>query len=214
LVRPYSEHPFATVGHLTPDEVRLSFATASPVTDDEWREGAKLWMQYASPSPLAFDAARRRGSAAFPELLTSAELHGAWFPRHKDGRLRLSELDEVLLGATSDSWNTTTNIIEGLPDNRIDQLMSTFDAYFVVERLRMWATHGVLKRKILTARNPYEQDRFRTTDRARALLDHGLERVGDAPPMYVGGCRVNDPASAWIRIESDSRWRLAAQSVP
>jgi hypothetical protein len=213
LARPHSDHSFATVGHLTPDEARIALAAATPITDDEWREGAQLWIKYASPSPLAFDEARRRGSSAFPELTSSAELHGAWFPRLKDGRLRLSELDEILLGSVSDSWRTATSIIGTLAEDRVEQLVLAFDAYFPVERLRAWATHGVLEREVLTADNPFEQARFRATDRARALLHHGLERVGDAPPMYVGGCRVNDPASPWVRIEADVGWRLAAQGA-
>jgi hypothetical protein len=211
LARPYSDHPFATVGHLPPETAHIALAAASPITDDEWREGSELWLQYASPSPLAFDEARRRGSSVFPELTSSADLHGAWFPRIKNGRLQLSELDEVLLGSFDDSWRTA---FQKLPEHRVEQLVSPFDAYFSVERLRAWATHGVLERESVTDDNPFEQDRFRTTDRARALLSRGLEGVADAPPMHVGGCRVNDPSSPWVRIEADSGWRLAAQGGP
>lgn len=89
--------------------------------------------------------------------------------------------------------------------------MWAFDAYFVVARLRAWATCGVLEREVLADRIPIPNERFRATDRARALLDHGLEGVGDAPPMYVGGCRVNDPSSPWVRIATDAGWRLALQ---
>ncbi len=210
LARPHSEHPFVTLGHLTSAAARIALAAARPVTDDEWRAGAELWLQYASASPLAFDQARRRGSSAFPELTTSAELHAAWFPRIKDGRLRLSELDEVLLGGARDSSRTASAIFGTLTEDRVDQLVGPFDAYFPVERLRAWATHGVLEREALPDDNPFAQDRFRATDRARALLDHGLEHVSDAPPMYVGGCRVNDPTSPWVRIEDDSGWQLAA----
>ena len=66
----------------------------------------------------------------------------------------------------------------------------------------------MLEREALADENPYAQDRFRATDRTRALLDHGLDGVGDAPQLYVGGCVVNDPASPWVRIENGSGWRL------
>jgi hypothetical protein len=69
----------------------------------------------------------------------------------------------------------------------------------------------VLEREALVDENPWVQDRFRATDRTRALLDDGLGIVGDAPQLYVGGCAVNDPTSPWVRIEHDSGWRIALQ---
>jgi hypothetical protein len=212
LARPHADDPFAIVGMFGADETRHALAAATAITDDQWREGIDLWMKFASPSPLAFDEARRQGSSAFPELTSSTELHGAWFPRFEDGRLRLSELDEVLLGNVGDSWRTPRKIVGALPEPRITQLVRMFDAYFHVERLCQWAARGVLERETVEEDNPFEQDRFRATDRARALLSDGLERVGDAPPMYVGGCRVNDPSSPWVRIVDNAGWRLALHS--
>jgi hypothetical protein len=104
-----------------------------------------------------------------------------------------------------------------LSEDHFAELLSPCDHYFHVERLRAWATNGVLEREALVASDrilgkPRTQDRFRATARTRALLEHGLESVGDGPLMYVGGCRVNDPASPWFRIESASGWRLAAHA--
>lgn len=214
LARPHPDDPLTTVGGSTPDEARVALAAAKPITDDEWREGAELWRKYASSSPLAFDEARRNGSTVFPELPSSAELHGAWFPRFTDGRLRLSELDAVLLGALRESWLTTSDLLQTLPADRLARLEWPFDGFFPIYRLRAWATHGVLHREAVADENPWAQDRFRATDRSRALLDLGLDSVGDAPQLYVGGCLVNDPASPWIRIEDESGWRLELQGRP
>jgi hypothetical protein len=213
LARPQPNDPFAGVGGSTPDEARVALAAARPITADEWREGAELWSQYASPSPIAFDEARRRGSSAFPELTSSAEPHGAWFPRFTDGRLQLSELDQTLLRCFDESWRTTTDLFRRLPEDR-RTLLLTFDAFFAIERLRAWAAHGALEREAVTDDNPYEQDRFRATERTRTLLDHGLDGVGDAPPLHVGGCLVNSAASSWVRIEDGSGWRLSQQRRP
>jgi hypothetical protein len=173
-----------------------------------------LWIKYASASPLAFDEARRRGSSVFPELTRSAELHGAWFPRFTDGCLRLSELDEALLGGIDDFWRTTSDLFSTLPPDRLARLAWPFDPFFSIDRLRAWATHGALEREALADQNPWAQDRFRVTDRTRALLGHGLDGVGDAPQLYVGGCLVNDPTSPWVRIEDDSGWRLTLHGRP
>jgi len=45
------------------------------------------------------------------DKLTTADLHGAWFPRLTDWSLHLSELDEVLLGAFDDSWRPTYELL-------------------------------------------------------------------------------------------------------
>ncbi|MDX2087508.1 MAG: hypothetical protein SFX73_06650 [Kofleriaceae bacterium] len=214
LARPHLDDPLTTVGDSTPDEARIALEAARPITDDEWREGAELWIKYASASPLAFDEARRKGSSVFPELTSSGELHGAWFPRLTEGRLRLSELDAVLLGSVSESWLTTSDLLETLPQDRLARLAWPFDGFFPIDRLRAWASHGVLEREALADKNPWAQDRFRATDRMRALLGHGLDGVGDAPRLYVGGCLVNDPTSPWVRIEEDSGWRLELHDRP
>jgi hypothetical protein len=208
LARPRPSDPQDTTGGSTPAEARAAFAIASPISDDVLREGADLWRRFASSSPLAFDEARRRGSSAFPELTSSAERHGSWFPRLSGDRLRLSRLDQVLLGSVDDSWRITSAVFEA-GGERLVPIVQTFDPVFIVERLRSWAAHGALAREVHADDNPYAQDAFRATKRTRLLLDQGLERVADAPPLYVGGCRVNDPASPWVRIEDDAGWRLA-----
>jgi hypothetical protein len=213
LARPRPDDPLETTGGSTPEEARIALAAAGPITSDDWREGVELWGQYASPSPLAFDEARRRGSSVFPELTSSAELHGAWFPRFEGGRLRLSELDSILLGCVSDSWLTTYDHFQALPHDQLARLVWPFDAFFAVERLCAWAAHGALEREPLVDDNPFARDRFRATERSRRLLEQGLDGVGDAPPLYVGGCAVNDPASPWVRIEDDAGWRLALQAA-
>jgi len=212
LARPQPEDPLTEVGGSTPEELRIALASARPVSDDEWREGPDLWIKFASPSPFAFDEARRRSSSVFPELTTTADLHGAWFPRLTDWSLHLSELDEVLLGAFDDSWRPTCELLQKLHPGRLARLVEPFDPLFSIYRLRAWATKGVLEREALADQDPYAQDRFRATDRTRALLCRGLDDVGDAPQLYVGGCVVNDPAWPWVRIEDDSGWRLALQA--
>ncbi len=208
LARPNPADPLETQGGCSPEESRGALTAAGPITDDEWREGRELWAAYASASPLAFDEARRHGSRAFPELTSSAELHGAWFPRFIDGHLRLSELDEVLLACVDNSWRTTSELLGSLAPQDLARVARVFDAFVSVDRLREWAERGVLARERLDDVNPWKQDRFRATARSRALLERGLDGVADAPPLYVGGCLVNDPTSPWVRIESGAGWRL------
>lgn len=215
LARPHLLDPNETTGGSTPAEARIALEKAKPITADEWREGSDLWLKFASPSPLAFDEARRTGSSVFPELTSSADLHGAWFPRLTNGRLRLSEIDEDLLGGLDDSWRSTQDIVFGtLTHERFERVARRFHPFIAIYRLRDWASRGVLEREELVDENPWAQDRFRATDRTCALLAQGLDNVSDAPQLYVGGCVVNDPASPWVRIEDDSGWRLALHGRP
>jgi len=213
LARPDADAPLTTVGGSTPDDARVALLAARPITDDEWREGAALWRAYASSSPLALDGARRTGSTAFPELLRSAELHGGWFPRVTERTLRLSELDALLLVGADETWRTTAALTGPLPPARQGRLTQPFHL-FVIDRLRAWATHGVLEREVVAGEFAWWADRFRATERSRALLDHGLGSVADAPPLHVGGCLVNDPTSPWVRIEDNAGWRLAMHGPP
>lgn len=213
LARPRPRNPQDTIGD-SPAELRIALEAAKPVTADEWREACDLWSKFASPSPLAFDEARRTGSSVFPELTSSAELHGVWFPRLFDGRLEMSEVDEDLLGALDDSWCTMQDILERLTPERLDRVARCFHGFFSIDRLCAWGSLGALEHEELDDDNPWEEDRFRATARTRVLLEHGLDNVADAPQLYVGGCLVNDPASPWVRIEDDAGWRIVLQRRP
>jgi hypothetical protein len=201
LARPRPRDPLETTGGTSPKVAKAAFAAATPLTDETLREGAELWSLYAAPSPLAFDEARRRGSPVFPEIAERGDVHGAWFPRLDAGQLRLSLLDELLLGGFGDTWRNAHRILA-------HELTRPFGVFYIYARLKAWASRGALERK--PGRRDEFDDEFRLTEQGRRLLEHGLERVDDAPPLHVGGCRINDPAAPWVRIDDTSGWRLAA----
>jgi hypothetical protein len=92
-----------------------------------------------------------------------------------------------------------------------ERLLRTFGSYYVpIWRLRVWASRGVVAREDRghAHGNRLEQDVFRITDRTRSILDDGLETVGDAPQVYVGGCRIYDQAAPWMRVADGSGWRM------
>jgi hypothetical protein len=144
----------------------------------------------------------------FPELGDSAELHGAWFPRLEHGRIRLAELDELLLGQLNNSWLTTRDLIREMPGR--ERLLWPFGGSIPVLRLQAWAAHGVVAREIRSHDSHLEQDAFRMTDRTRTLLMEGLDGIGDAPTFYVGGCKINDPDASWVRVNDDAGWRIVS----
>jgi hypothetical protein len=215
FVRPKPDDPLSTVGGIAPEAGREALTVARRISDDEFREGAELWRLFASPDPRAFDEARRRGSVVFPELNESAELHGAWFPRLADGRLHLSEYDQCLLASLTDEWLMPCDLLNPTVTPGWERLLRTFGSYYVpIWRLHAWAAHGVVAREArgYANGNRLEQDVFRLTGRALDLLDNGLETVGNAPTVYVGGCRIHDPATPWVRVSDESGWRITAHT--
>lgn len=216
LVRPTPDDPLETVGGTPPHKSLAAIADAHVISDDELPEGAELWRLYASPDPRGFDKARRRGSSVFPELSDSADLHGAWFPRLEGDRLRLAEYDRCLLENLTNEWLMPRDLLtRAVQTSKWKQMLRTFGSYYIpIWRLHAWASHGVV---MLAVRDPdsdnlLEQNVFRLTNRARSLLENGLESVGDAPPVHVGGCRINDPAAPWVRVADDSSWRITAHT--
>jgi hypothetical protein len=207
VARPHLHDPLAPAGAATPDQGRLALGAARALRDDELREAAELWSLYAAPAPLAFDQARRAGSGAFPELDETGELHGAWFPRLTDSQLRLSELDELLLGQLGDDRRTPRELIADMPER--ERLLWPFGAFAPVRRLRAWAAHGAIAREVRSHDSFLEQDAFQLTDRTRELLAGGFDSVADAPALYIGGCRLYDPDAPWVRITDGAGWRLA-----
>jgi hypothetical protein len=211
IVRPEAD-PLSTVAGITSEAGRGALAVARAISDDELREGAELWRLYASPDPRAFDDARRRGSQAFPELSESADLYGTWFPRLEGGRLRLAEHDARLLGSLTDQWLMPCDLNMLITETPgWERLLWMFGSYFVpIWRLRAWAAHGAVAREVRDHNNDHrlEQDAFRLTDRTRAILANGLDEAGDAPQIYVGGCRIYDPAAPWVRVADGPDWRV------
>jgi len=212
IVRPVPDDPRETVGGVPPEVSRAAFAGVRAISGAEFLEGAELWRLFASPDPRPFDEARRQGSPVFLELSDSADLHGAWFPRIEGGRLRLSEHDERLLASLTDEFLITWDLNKRISAvSGWERLLWTHGGLVPFWRLRQWAAHGVVAREVGDDDgDSIEAQRtvFRGTDRARDLLVNGLESVGDAPPLYVGGCKLNDPASPWVRIIDDAGWTL------
>ncbi|MDB4966692.1 MAG: hypothetical protein JWN44_2381 [Myxococcales bacterium] len=210
LAEPRSlEHPLASVGGVSVKAAAAAFDCAAPVTDAQLCEGAALWLKYAASSPLGFDEARRAGSVNYPELPTSAEVHGDWFPRRVDGRLRLAELDALVLSTLAEEWRTPAELLTADGGSEIsERLFMPFGDRFFLRRLREWAERGMARSEPRPGSTPFESIAYRIEPAGRQLVDDGLDSVADAPPLYVGGCLVNDPRSPWVRVSDGDGWRL------
>jgi hypothetical protein len=170
-----------------------------------------LWSSFTAPSPAAFDEARRLGVASFPDLAECATGHAAWFPWRRDGRLFLSYGDQLLFDCLDTEWEEKPawGRIHGAPRGKevANHLLSWFGDGGTMERIDGWRAVGAVERREVPDRPWFYY--LRLTALGQRLRDVGVESVDQLPPIYVGGCLVNDPDQPWVREGEDSDWRLA-----
>jgi hypothetical protein len=197
-----------------PREFRQAFGCLRPLQAGTVRSGTALWRAYAKTSPLAFDRARRRGSRSFPDLGRIGDLWGSSFPWAVGMRLRLSDADRVLLGGLrADRWVTFGGVIGNLSHQEIDFLLARETDGGLFLRLRDWTKHDTADPAVLTQAGPtgrYElcSAVFRLTAKGKRLLEDGLDRQGEAPPLWVGGCCAYDEKTTWVRRGEERDWRI------
>jgi hypothetical protein len=209
--RPHDPDP--RLGTYMPREFRQAFGSLRPLQAGTVRSGTALWRAYAKLTPLAFDRARRQGSRLFPDLVRIGDLWGSSFPWAVGSRLRLSDADRVLLwGLRTDRWVTFGGVIGNLSHREIFFLLAREPD---IGRLRLlrWVGHDTVDPAVLTLPGPngrYESHTavYRLTAKGKRLLEDGLDRPGEAPPLWVGGCCAYDEKTTWVRRGEERDWRI------
>ncbi len=138
----------------------------------------------------------------------------ALFPRAahaKARRLRVSEIDEVLLASLSvDEWRSVSDLLR-LPKRR-SEVMSVLLVYgdaFISYRLSRWERHEVLARTMRKAQpGAVPELLFRLSVKGRTLLDDGLERISRAPRFPVGGWQCYGRTPTWAAVGAHGHRRL------
>jgi Domain of unknown function (DUF1835) len=206
---PVTHHRLAATGAAPSSELARALAQARPIAPELVDASRELWRCFASPSPLPFDELRRAGLSAVSDLASIAEPHGWWFPRLIDGRLRLSEMDELLLYVFDNDWRGPTALLRGMRAADItDRLFNVYGDMIVIARLTEWVGRGVLEYQRRGGVG-WGEHAFRLTDVGRRLRDEGMQSVAEAPAIYTGGCRTHDPAWPFVRVVDSGGWRLA-----
>jgi len=206
---PVTYHPLAATGGAPRPELARALAQAQPIAPELVDASRELWRSFVSPSPLPFDELRRADPSSIPDLASIAEPHGWWFPRLIDGRLRLSEMDELLLYAFDGEWRGPSALLRGTrTDDITDRLINVYGDWIIVARLMEWVGRGVLEYQRRDGAG-WGQHAFRITDVGCRLRDECMQSVADAPAIYTGGCRTHDPARPFVRVVESGGWRLA-----
>jgi hypothetical protein len=204
-------HTPPSLGAFSPREFQAAFADLRPLTIKAAQAGANLWRKYAAASPVKFDRARRTPSASFPDLREVAEAYGTFFPHAvtRPARLKLSEIDQGLLDALQeDEWLRPVDLLKRNP--RLLDLVLPFGDLFLLRRLREWAAHGrdpaLRVRHEPQGPSEWTAVAYQLTPYGRRLREWGLESPTEAPPLYVGGCRLYAAGPTWARRERGGNW--------
>ncbi|HEV7280002.1 MAG TPA: hypothetical protein VGN57_07290 [Pirellulaceae bacterium] len=196
------------LGIFNEPELAEASALAQPLTRELRDASADLWLAFAGPDPTAFDRLRRLPSAALPR---SCEPFRYGFPRRDpDGTLRLSELDQRLLGfLREDEWRRPIDLlIAASPD---EPLLFPYRERFVGYRLQRWRERKSEEPYLISEPRPdgvnsFTRVAYRLSEGAKALAD-GIDSLSQAPPMEIGGCVAYvDP---YVVEEDDGDWRIA-----
>jgi hypothetical protein len=213
LARPRADDPTLSLGALSPEQLRAGYDAAAPLDAAVADEAIALWHRFASPSPLAFDQARRAGSQAFPSLSTVGEGHGAWFPqRAPDGKLRLSDADQRLLGWIEDDWTSAVDLLK-TPEARrpVRPLMNWIGDFSLFARIAAFGQVGAVEVRG-EYRGPGRANDFaaRLTSSGKRLRDEGAVIVAEMAPMWIGGCYINTVMKPWVRVPDGDGYRIVA----
>ena len=175
----------------------------------------RLWEAFTEPSPERFARSCAGGaSRSFPELGPLWSMLSGFFPRVTGaGALRLSRFDESLLAILSPEWQTPVSVFLHESDEWRQACSCTGDL-FIAARLEQWAGHDPHAVERARAPGPVAESPmlsrvYRLTERGQGLRA-GLDRLGDAPALSVGGVEVYASGAPWAVREGGELARVAS----
>ncbi|MBK8252630.1 MAG: hypothetical protein IPK82_08170 [Polyangiaceae bacterium] len=195
------------------DDVLLKqFETAQPWPITRYNSAIALWERYVDTNPLRFARSCVRGLRGVPELGALWAFLSSLFPRKApDGALRLSRLDQLLLGLLSAEWQTPVGVFAHKSEAGVAlrQLLSCTGDLFLPRRLDQWAAHdssGAVERVAGPKPPDYPllSSSYRITAKGVHLRDSGLDKLADAPGLPVAGAEAYATSAPWI-VREDGR---------
>jgi hypothetical protein len=187
---------------VTEEDLAAAPPTPSGMARGQVRALAAFWAAYCAKSPEALWRITSRSRRA--EVLDLRLYYAGFFPRRLGAALRLSRLDELLLGLVGRTWSTPAAIIaRGVEKGGATWLswLSRTGSQFVARRLRGWSERAdgkVLHRRIeLPGQRQYLIcNSYRLAPGGEAILRR-LPSLAFAPRVAIGGATAYDPEDPW-----------------
>jgi hypothetical protein len=175
-------------GLLTAENVACTMRQAPVATKDFLSIASRLWQAFASGLPRLFASL-----AKDLELVATdsyVRFYANLFPQFADSSLLLSPYDTCLLkGLSTSTWNRPIDIID-IITNDVFYMPYEYSRH----RLLEWSSFAdevlVAKARDSTAISPWTEVSYKLTARGESLINEGVTRLSDAPPMWIGGLNV------------------------
>jgi hypothetical protein len=213
-VKMEDDLPVTTLGRYPPESLCDAVATLRPLTAELLRAGTALWRAFAGRSATAFDVARQQARRHFADLPRVTQGYGFLLPQvggRRPVRLRLSEFDQTLFDALrADAWQRPLDLW-GSRRSRLFDFLLYYGDRFLPRRLSEWGQHSHRPPAVLTREEPRGVNQmtatsFQLTPLGVRLRDEGLHTPGEAPPMFIGGCRLYGSDPTWVRRSRGEQW--------
>jgi hypothetical protein len=211
--------PAATLGTYPLGYLRDAVAMLRPLDAETLRAGTSLWRAFAGRSATAFDVARRQNRRWFPDVPQVTYCYGCLLPQvvgRRPARLMLSEFDQLWFDALrADAWQRPIDLQK--TNSRFIDFFSYYGDGFLPRRLSEWGRHSrrrpaVLSRAESGGVNDFTDSSFQLTPLGISLRHEGLSDPGEAPPMFIGGCRLYGRRPTWARRSRGEKWWI--ESLP
>lgn len=197
-------------GGLTEAEV-VADCRFTRVSLPQARRAAAAWLAFASDSPEWLATPGRRRALLAPRDRGVSWFYAALLPRigRAGGNLGISIIDEWLL-SNFHEWRSLSDVFRASAFPQDFWPMLNLGESLLYARLAWWSRHrgGVfMNTQAVESHRPSDQ-RHCLTDEGRLLLERGLARLDDSPPVQVGGYSSADRSPQWALSEHPNHWTL------
>jgi hypothetical protein len=192
---------------ITTERVTQVLNDSTLAADRFLAELASLWRVFASGSPLAFSSLLQRSNLDEADAFLGRYIK--LFPRGTSAGVLLSRYDADLLKCLSTvKWTTPIELFEKLTSD-----LSYMPQEHSRGRLDEWACHRQESFVAVSRQNPKPASEwaavsYRLTTRGNSVVNEGMSRLDDAPPMWIGGVNVY---STWCYDEEHRIFRPARE---
>jgi hypothetical protein len=172
---------------------------------------AAAWRAFASKSPQWLATPEKRRRLLTPKDRKTAWFYGAVLPRiaRAGGHLGLSIIDEWLLSKFCE-WRSLSDVFRASTFPQDFWPILNLGESLLYSRLASWSKQGggvFMNTQAADSKRPSDE-RHRLTDEGRLLLERGLARIDDSPPVQVGGYSSAGQSALWALSEHRNYWTL------
>jgi hypothetical protein len=204
------------LAYLNPERIRWVATRAQPFRDATRRAALELWEAFTADQPDRLERIRRTPPLSLPTLPKALSPFAALLPRsgrRGSSRLRLSAVDEAILGSLSQNdWRRFPDLVRSerrttWPFSGVFAMIGQYGDLFIQARLARWAQGAAPAAERMPVGARSFPTAYRLSARGATLLAQGFESLAEMPEVVVGGYR-SSAKRPWICHQQATSWSL------